>query len=389
VKVAVICPDAFTAWQFHRPWLLALRDRGVDVSVISAPVHSGDVESITHAGITHIPVAFERFISPAADLRFLARLYAILRERRFDYVHSLNLKCFIYGSLVAFAARVPRILGAVEGLGFAYTDPVGLRGRLLVRVMDMLSQLACTLSDKVWFVNSDDLGAFVSRGIIPQSKAVLIRSVGVDVADFSTTSIDPETLDVLKGELCTRSTTSVVTMVAARAVWSKGVREFVEACEQLVRQHPHTRFLLLAPLESGSLQAVPAEYLAAAQRRNPNLRWLSTFRRDVREILALTDVFTLPSYYREGVPKVLLEAMAMGKPIVTTDNVGCREVVEDGVNGILVPVRDSVALAAALDKLLAEPAARRAYGIRSREKVLREFADSVVTQRVLGELYAV
>jgi N,N'-diacetylbacillosaminyl-diphospho-undecaprenol alpha-1,3-N-acetylgalactosaminyltransferase len=389
VKVAIICPDAFTAWQFHRPWLLALRDRGFQVSVISAPVHSGDVQSLRDAGITHIPITFARFISPLADLRFIATLFSILRKGHFTYVHSLNLKCFIYGSLVAFAVRTPRILGAIEGLGFAYTDPVGLRGHLLTRVMDLLSRLACQVADRVWFVNSEDLEAFVARRLIAPEKAVLIRSVGVDISDFSDTSIDPDRLGAVRTELRLGSSAPMVTMVAARAVWSKGVREFVDACEQLMSRYSQAHFVLLAPLEPDSLQAVPAEYLVSAERRNPNFHWLSTFRRDVREILALSDVFTLPSYYREGVPKVLLEAMAMGKAIVTTDNVGCREVIEDGETGILVPVRDSGALANALDRLLAEPATRTRYGARARERVTQEFADSVVTQRVLGDLYGV
>jgi N,N'-diacetylbacillosaminyl-diphospho-undecaprenol alpha-1,3-N-acetylgalactosaminyltransferase len=217
---------------------------------------------------------------------------------------------------------------------------------------------------------------------------VLIRSGGVDVAEYSLASINSERLDALRAELCIDSADVVITMVAARAVWSKGVREFVEACAQIAQKRSHARFVLLAPIETDSLHSVPAAYLIAAEKRNPKFRWLSTFRRDVRELLALSDVVTLPSYYREGVPKVLLEAMAMGKPIVTTNNVGCREVVDHGVNGMLVPMRDSAALAVALEELIADPETRARYAMCSREKVSCEFADSVVVPRVLGELYA-
>jgi glycosyltransferase involved in cell wall biosynthesis len=174
----------------------------------------------------------------------------------------------------------------------------------------------------------------------------------------------------------------------ARAQWSKGVREFVEAADGLARAYPQARWVLLAPLDEGGPDAVPADYLQAAERQNKSFRWLSTLRGDVRELLALSDVVTLPSYYREGVPKILLEAMAMGKPIVTTDNVGCRDVVDDRRTGVLVAVKDSAALSVALGKLIADPKARARLGRCARDKVVREFADSSVVNRVLAEFYS-
>jgi len=369
--------------------LLALISHEHRVYVISAPTRVDDVCHLRSAGIIHIPISFQRFISPRSDLAFLVRLYAILRAHHFDYVHSFNLKCHIYGSCVAALAGVPNILGTIEGLGFAYTEPTGLRRRLLVRLIDGLSAIACRLANKVWFVNSDDLELFAARGIIPRHKAVLIKGCGVNLSEFSVGSIDARALEQVRADLGDNGSTATVTMAVARAVWSKGVREFVEAAEQLASVAPYARFVLLAPREGDSPQAVPEHYLHDAERRNCNFRWLSTFRRDVREILALSDIFVLPSYYREGVPKVLMEAMAMGKPIVTTDNVGCRDVVEEGQNGFLVPVRDSAALAGALALLLDDPDLRLRFGQHSREKVAREFADTIVVARVLSEMYAI
>jgi N,N'-diacetylbacillosaminyl-diphospho-undecaprenol alpha-1,3-N-acetylgalactosaminyltransferase len=388
VKVAVICPDAFTAWQFHRKLLLALIGRNHRVYVISPPVRADDVRRLRSLGVVHIPIRFDRFISPRSDLLFMARLYAILRAYRFDCVHSFNLKCHIYGSCIAALARVPKVLGTIEGLGFAYTEPTGIRATLLMRLVDSLSAFACRLADKVWFVNSDDLELFAARHIIPRHKAVLVNGCGVDVSEFSDGSINARALDQVRAELDLDSSTVIVTMAVARAVWSKGVHEFVEAATRLASMVPDARFVLLAPREEHSPQAVPAQYLRDAERSNANFRWLSTFRADVREILALSDIFVLPSYYREGVPKVLMEAMAMGKPIVTTDNVGCRDVVDEGQNGLLVPVRDSAALARALATLLMDGELRLRFGQHSREKVVREFADTVVVARVLKELYA-
>jgi N,N'-diacetylbacillosaminyl-diphospho-undecaprenol alpha-1,3-N-acetylgalactosaminyltransferase len=389
MKVAVVCPDAFTAWNFHRTLLKELHERNYEVSVISAPVHEADVRNLEALGVRHIPLAFARFVSPRSDLAFLLRLYRILRTNRFDYVHSFNLKCHIYGTVVAWLARVPTIFGTIEGLGFTYTDTPGLRRRLLERTVDLLNGLACRLADRVWFVNPDDLEFLAARKVAVRDKAIVVRGVGIDVDEFSASAADPVKLEQVRTELALGHDEPCVTMAVARAVWSKGVREFVEAADQLRSAYPRARFLLLAPVEEASPQAVPPAYLHAAEERNPRFRWLSTFRRDVREILLLSSIFTLPSYYREGLPYVLMEAMAMGKPIVTTDNVGCREVVEEGRNGFLVNVKDPGALAQALGRLLADTHLRESFGQRSRQKVVTEFADSIVVRRVLSEMYGV
>jgi N,N'-diacetylbacillosaminyl-diphospho-undecaprenol alpha-1,3-N-acetylgalactosaminyltransferase len=389
MKVAVICPDAFTAWNFHRNLLKALHERQYEVAVISAPVHEADVRHLEALGVRHIPLAFARFVSPRSDLGFLVRLYRILRANRFDYVHSFNLKCHIYGTLVAWLARVPNIFGTIEGLGFTYTERPGARRRLLEGMVDLLNALACRLADRVWFVNPDDLEFLAARKVAVRNKAMVARGAGIDVDEFSAAAADPIKLEQVRSELALAEDEACVTMPVARAVWSKGVREFVEAADQLRGAYPRTRFVLLAPVEEASPDAVPPAYLRAAEQRNPRFVWLSTFRRDVREILLLSSIVALPSYYREGLPNVLMEAMAMGKPIVTTDNVGCREVVEEGRNGFLVNVKDTGALAQALGRLLADANLRAGFGRRSRDKAVTEFADSIVVKRVLSEMYGV
>ena len=162
------------------------------------------------------------------------------------------------------------------------------------------------------------------------------------------------------------------------------MRQFVEASERAAHWDAPVKFVLVGPLDPGSPDEVPEEYLRS--KTSPRFAWLG-FRSDVKEIVSLADVVTLPSYYREGVPRVLLEAMALNKPIVTTDNVGCREVVDEGKNGFLVPVRDSAAFASAVEKLVRDGALRTRFGSRSRAKVEAEFADTMVWKKVLNELY--
>jgi len=172
--------------------------------------------------------------------------------------------------------------------------------------------------------------------------------------------------------------------MVARMVWSKGVREFVEAAKLLQAQHADTKFLLVGDVEPGSPLAISNEYLTRGV--SDNVIWLG-FRRDARELTALSDVVVLPSYYREGVPLTLLEGMSLGKPVVTTDSVGCREVVEEGRNGYLVPTRDPHALAEAIGRLLNDPVLRAEMGASGRSWVEREFNEKLIVARVIKELY--
>jgi N,N'-diacetylbacillosaminyl-diphospho-undecaprenol alpha-1,3-N-acetylgalactosaminyltransferase len=168
----------------------------------------------------------------------------------------------------------------------------------------------------------------------------------------------------------------------ARAYWSKGVGEFVMAA-QMLSGRSNLVCLLAGAAENGP-DAVPPAYLDA--HRSTVFRWLG-FRQDVRELIALADIVVLPSYYPEGVPKSLLEAMAMGKPIITTDNRGCREVVEDGKNGFMIPIKDAKALAEAISRLLDDRQMQVVFGAYSRTKASREFDETIVAEQVLTRLY--
>jgi glycosyltransferase involved in cell wall biosynthesis len=176
-----------------------------------------------------------------------------------------------------------------------------------------------------------------------------------------------------------RSRPVVVTLVA-RLLWDKGIREFIEAAKILKQKYPQTLFLLVGPIDTGNPAAVSGEYLQQAHEGDL-IKYLGE-RRDVPEIMYISDVVTLPSY-REGIPRVLLEAMCMEKPIVTTNSVGCKEVVEEGKNGFLVPIKDHVALASAIEKLVNNEELRVKMGKYGREKALREFDERIIVNRTL------
>jgi len=383
LKIALVAPDDFSIWHFRKYLIKALKERGCNVYAIStAGEYVGLIESL---GAVHIPVEMNRFMSPMKDLKFLMALYDIFRTEKFDIVHNFTIKPNIYSAIAARVAGIKKIIGSVTGLGFVYSDNSELKLRRLRPVINKLYWLGFKLSDKVWFQNADDLAFFVSSHLIDKQKAVIIKGSGVNLQEYWLYSLDSNKIVELKKELGANALTKFVVMVVARVVWSKGVREFIEASEILKEKYPFTKFILVGPIEKGSPLSVPQEYLREKEK-SENFQWLG-FRKDIKEILTLSDLVVLPSYYREGIPRSLLEAMALEKPIITTNSVGCKEVVEDGKNGYLIPIKDSKALADAIEVLINDDKKRADFGRYSRLKAEKEFDEKVVVDRIIKELY--
>lgn len=317
-------------------------------------------------------------LNPVLEAAVVLRLSAILRYLRPDVLHTFTAKPNIYGTLAGRVAGVPRIFNLVEGLGSFYVE-TSMRTRMVRECMEALYRISCRLSDATVFVNNDDPRYFLSRQLVPRNKICVIRSVGVDTSFFRSDRIDVDSVRHALG----LPEKSLVVLMVARAIWHKGLAEYISAADQLRRRDPGTYFLLAGDVDDGNPSSATREYLLS----QPNLIWLGQ-RHDVAELTALCDVYVLPSYYREGVPRTLLEAASMGKPIVTTDTVGCREVVEHGVNGLLVSPRDSQALAEAISLLLDDGSLRRRMGLAGREKAVNEFDVRHVVRQYL-DLYGV
>lgn len=385
MKIALVSPDFHSIWVLHR-WLvrrLIAEGHSVYIYGVRVGVPAKYQRRLEGLGTVCVPIELERFISPAQDIRLLVGLYRQFRKEQFDIVHTFMAKANIYGAIAARLAGCRTIVGTIEGLGVVFSSKDGLGSLVLQKVLSFLYLLSFSLIDRVWFVNADDLEYLVSARILKRHKTVLIRSAGIDLTEFRPEVADQRVIEQLKAELDIHEGNQVVVMVA-RLIWSKGVAEFVQAAEMLHERFPKVKFLLVGPEEQDNLQAVPRAYIEEKQ-----CDWLIIlgFRDEIRELMALADIVVLPSYYGEGVPQTLLEGMAMGKPIITTDNVGCRETVEDGKNGYLVPVKDSKSLADAIREVIGDAKKMTLFGEYSRLKVEREFDEGLVVKRVLTELY--
>jgi glycosyltransferase involved in cell wall biosynthesis len=366
-KILLVSRCAWTLYNFRAGLMRALKQRGA--LVIGGGAGGDGFESrIGALGVPFISLPIsKKAINPLADARLFCTLYCWYRRQRPDVVHHFTIKPVIYGSLAARLAGVPRVVNTVTGLGFVFTEE---RLAWLRRLVEWQYRLALACAHFTFFQNRDDLQLFRARRLISSEKAELLPGSGVDCQFFAPAAItEPAPAQPL------------TFLMVARLLREKGLEEFVEAARRVKRKFLETRFQLLGGRDERNPTVVPQIDLDRWQAEGV-VTWLGEVP-DVRMIVGRADVVVLPSYYREGIPRALLEAAAMGKPLITTDTVGCREVVDDGVNGLLVPVKDAEALARAMVCLISNPAMRERMGKAGREKMQREFDERIVVEKTL------
>lgn len=347
-------------WYFvsHRlPLAVAAKKTGFDVTVIT---RCGDsCRQIEAAGIEVISFDMaRRGLNPVGLVREVLGVASIYRQLKPDLVHHVALRPVVVGSLAARLAGVHGVVSAIAGLGYAFTG--GRSGWLGFVLRGLLK--AALARGMVVVQNPDDFDAVVGLGV-ERERIHLIPGAGVDVERFSPRP-EPDGRPVV--------------MLASRLLWDKGVGEFVAAARMLAGR---ARFVLVGAPDPGN----PASLSEAEVRRwveEGVIEWWGV-RDNMPEVLGKAHLVCLPSY-REGLPKVLLEAMACGRAVVTTDAPGCRDCVRDGDNGLLVPVGDAGALAAAIRRLLDDPDLRRRMGARGRERAVNEFAQAIVIETTLA-----
>lgn len=314
-------------------------------------------------------------LNPFREIATIYRIARCLRVLRPDIMQTFTMKPNVYGAIAAKIAGVPCTICSVTGLGSFYIQQ-GFKTFALRMLIESLNKIAFHFAKAVVFQNKDDLQLYYGKGLVSKSKAVLIKGSGIDPTLFARDSVSIDDVRCYKDELGIASDDVVVLMIA-RAIAHKGVVEYYQAAKKLQASLPHVRFLFVGDVDNGNIAPLSHEFL----RSNSAVHWLGK-REDIFELLACADIFVLPSY-REGIPRTLLEAGSMALPIVTTDTVGCREVVDDGHNGFLVPVGDSELLAQKIAALASDSTLREAFGHASRKKILAEFSvNAIVAQHL-------
>jgi glycosyltransferase involved in cell wall biosynthesis len=344
-----------------------------DFDLYAAGTDARLAASFAEAGFRFRYYRMSRLANPVVDAWAVWRLVRMFRADRPAIVHTFDTKPGVWGRLAAKLAGVPVVIGTLPGLGSLYSEP-NWKGRLIRPLYEQLQRLVSRWVDLTIFQNADDAREMERRGVVPPGRTAIISGSGVRTDVFT----PPRSRDgevPLRAELGVPEGRMVVAMVS-RILRSKGVLEFAAAARRVQQVEPGIAFLLVGQADVESLDALSADEL---RQLRECVIWAG-WRGDVKDILALSDVFVLPSFYREGIPRVLIEAAATGLPLIAVDGPGSREVVEDGVNGVLVPPRDSAAIAEAVLRLARAPELRARLGERSRERAVSRFDLAVVAE---------
>lgn len=355
MRLLFVVNDAGFFLSHRLPIAIAAREAGYDVHVATIP--GAAVNDVVTHGFTHHMVPLTRSgMNLFIELFGFWSIFRLFLRVKPDLVHLVTIKPVLYGGIAARLAGVHGVVTAVSGLGFAFTAR-GVRVGLVRLLIGGLYKLAFGKKNlRVIFQNPDDRAKLVELGVARPNKSVMIRGSG---ADLSAYCVVPEPIGV-----------PIVTM-ASRLLKDKGVCEFVEAARLLNEKGVKAHYWLVGDVDFRNPMSISHSELELW--REDGLVELLGYRRDIAEIFAASNLVVLPSYYGEGLPKVLVEASACGRAVVTTDMPGCRDAIEVDVTGVLVPPRDAAALAAAIQRLLEDDDLRRRMGKAGRLLAEREF----------------
>jgi glycosyltransferase involved in cell wall biosynthesis len=354
-------------WYFcsHRLALAkAALQAGFDVSVLTRVTQHGDI--IRSSNISLIPLNMERgSVNPIFEINTLWKTWKVYHQKKPDLAHHVALKPVLYGGLVAITIPHLKVVNLIAGLGGIFSSR-NWKALMLRPFVKSIFRILFRRANTVTIVqNREDFDLLRFDLKVPESKLKLVKGSGVNIELFHPTKIDNQIVNMA---------------LVSRLLWDKGIGEFVEAVKVLKQKGLVFNAFLVGQPDIENIASINTEQLQAWQREG-YVQCLG-YIEDVAQFWRNMHIAVLPSY-REGLPKCLLEAASCGRPIVTTHTSGCKEIVEDGINGILVPVRAVNELAEALERLILNKSLREQMGAAGRKKVEREFSDEIVLQQTL------
>jgi glycosyltransferase involved in cell wall biosynthesis len=362
--IALVANSAWNLYHFRGNLVRRLLLDGYRILII-AP-HDDSSQKLVDLGC-HVVVQpmDNKGTNPLADLQTMRALKRLYREHQPDLVLHFTIKPVIYGSFAARSLQIP-VINTITGLGTAF-----LSESWLMRIVETLYRHSQRWPTRIFFQNPDDFKLFLSRKLVVEEKSACLPGSGVDLKHF------------MPAEYPTPSY-PVKFLLIARLLRDKGIVEFVDAARHIRKSHPHTRFQLLGPLGAANRTAL-ADGEVASWIEEGIVEYLGETD-DVQPFLQVAHCVVLPSY-REGTPRALLEAAAVGRPLIATDVPGCREVVDAGVNGLLCDVKNASSLAAAMRQFLDMPLEKQLeMGVAGRLKMEKEFDEKLVIAAYLTEI---
>lgn len=369
-SIALITANASTITGFRREMVKSLHEKGIKVFALAPNFDEASRAQVQSIGAVPIDCPMSRTgLNPFVDVMNTLKMALILKKLKPDISFGYMIKPVIFGAIAARLAKIPHRFSMVEGLGYVFTsngNDLTWKRKILQYIVVMLYRVGLAQAEKVFFLNKDDSSELIGYGAIKEEKCFLLGAIGIDLNKWS---FSPP---VLK---------PVTFIQVARLLREKGVEDFVNAAKIVKKIYPEARFVLLGgvDLNPNSLSEGDVQEWV----REGVLEWPGHV--SVGPWMERSSVFVLPSY-REGFPVSTQEAMAMGRPVITTNVPGCRETVKDGENGFLVPVRDSQALAVAMMKFLKNPELVSIMGSLSREIAEKRFDVHKINETIFREL---
>lgn len=367
MKIVLFANTDWYLYNFRLPLAQHLRNLGYDVLLVSP---SGPyAEKLIDAGFRWVDVPMQRkSINPLREINLIRWLIQFLKREQVDLIHGLTIKCALYGSIAGYLAnRIPSV-NAVTGMGYVYTSDDLLAKLLRPLVTRLMKKYFSRGSTKLIVQNSADFDLFTQQIQLQDDQVSLIPGSGVNCSKFQvreSSSINQ----------------SPKVLLATRLLVDKGIHEYLMAAKLLKSQGHSIEFLLAGDVDEGNPNSV-ARSLIDEHHEQGVIQWLG-HQEDMPTLLQSVDLVVLPSY-REGLPKILIEAAACGLPIVTTDVPGCRDVVEHELSGLLVPCKNSEALADAILKLCQDPSLASSFGKAARNRALTEFEEGLIVDQTIA-----
>ena len=363
MKIVMSANTSWFLYNFRLGLIRGLRKEGYDVVIIAPKDEFSKLFIEEGFKFLNISMA-QKGINPFTDIKTIISYYKILKELKPDLVVNYTIKPNIYCSIAAKKLNIS-VINNIEGLGYLFVNK-----NIITKLAIYMYKFSQKFAKKILFLNNDDMFVFTNEyKIIKKNKAELLPSSGIDSDKFSPVYKDIKPRD------------KFTFILVSRLLYDKGITEYVEAASRLINSTDKVEFQLLGFLESLNPKAIPKSKIDEWVK-NGMINYLGETN-DVRSFLSKVDCKVLPSY-REGIPKSLLEAGAMEIPIITTDTVGCKEVVENGYNGFLCKVKDTNDLVDKMKKMIRlSNEERELMGKRSREKIIREFDENIVIDKYL------
>ncbi len=363
MKVMVLSSFTTSLFWFRLDMMKAFQKQGYEVLAVGEGPEEDWAQRFQEEGIRYRSIPVQRNgTNPIKDLKTLFALKRLLKEEKPDKIFAYQAKTVIYGGMAARMNGIREFYPLIAGVGSVFLGS-GLKGKLLRTILVLEYRLGMGMAAGCFFQNKDDLEVFVSNKIVKPQLVTMLHGSGVNIDRFH-----PAPLPEKPAFLC-----------ISRLIRDKGVCEYLDACRLVKSRHPEVRCMLVGPFDTNPTAVRPEELQAYID--DGSVEYFGE-QKDVYPYLVAASVFVLPSY-REGTPKTVLEAMASGRAVITTDAPGCRETVSQGGNGLMVPVRDVQALAEAMERLMDDPEGARAMGVAGRKLAENQYDVRLVNQTII------